>query len=84
MSDDAEYVVQYLDGPMAGNSDRRSLVDGKIEPRIDVIAAVEGLESIYWYEVVQDRTIDGEILATYRFDATNSDPVEPDTVDGPL
>lgn len=84
MSEDAEYVVQYLDGPMAGSSDRRSLVNGKIEPRIDVIAAVEGLESIYRYEAVEDRTIEGEILASYRFDANDSDPVEPDTVDGPL
>jgi hypothetical protein len=84
MSDDAEYVVQYLDGPMAGSSDRRALVGAKPESRIDAIAAVEGLESTYRYELVQERSIDGEILATYRFDAADSDPVEPDTVDGPL
>lgn len=81
---DADYVVQYLDGPMAGTSGRRALVAGKIEPRIDVIAAVEGLESIYWYEVVEDRTVDGEILATYRFDPLDSDPVEHDPIDGPF
>lgn len=84
MSDDAGYLVQYLDGPMAGTSDRRSLVGGQTEQRIDVIAAVEGLESIYRYEIVESRTIDGEVLATYRFDAGESDPVEPDSVDGPL
>lgn len=83
MSDAAEYVVEYLDGPLAGSTDRRAFVGGKVEQRIDAIAAVEGLESIYWYDVVDERTVEGQVLATYRFDAGASDPVEPDTVDGP-
>ncbi len=81
---DAEYVVRYLDGPLAGSSNHRSLVDGRVERRIDVIAAVEGLESIYWYELAAERTVDGDILATYRFDASGSDPVEPDADEHPL
>ncbi|MFP3381645.1 hypothetical protein SB767_35595, partial [Bacillus sp. SIMBA_069] len=74
-------IVEYADGPLAGQTDRRFLVDGKPDERIGVIAAVEGLESTFWYVAADDREVEGQHLVTYTFDQPDSDPVESDQED---
>ncbi|ANJ25430.1 hypothetical protein [Agromyces aureus] len=77
-STEAEYLVEYVDGPLAGTSERRALVDGEVDERIASIAAVRGLESIFWYTAGDQRVVDDETVVEYRFDAPDSDPVQSD------
>jgi hypothetical protein len=76
-----EYVVEYIDGPLAGETDRRVLVQGTFDDRIGAIAAVEALESTFWYVAGESRDVQGELHVDYRFDAPDSDPVESDPDD---
>jgi hypothetical protein len=69
------YVVEYVDGPLEGQVEHRSLVDGDPESRLAAIAAVDGNESVFWYDLVERREFDGEIRARFAFDAGDSDPV---------
>ncbi|MGN6763023.1 MAG: hypothetical protein ACTHJI_17045 [Leifsonia sp.] len=78
---DPEYIVEYVDGPLAGQTDRRFLIDGKVDERIGVIAAVEGLESTFWYVAGEEREVEGQRLVAYHFDQPDSDPVESDQED---
>ena len=78
---DVEYIVDYVDGPLAGESDRRVLIRGKFDDRIGAVAAVEGLESLFWYVAGETREIQGELHVNYSFDAPDSDPVEADPDD---
>jgi hypothetical protein len=71
-----EYIVEYVDGPLAGTDDRRILDEG-VEPRIAVVAAVQGLESTFWYVAGDQREVEGELHVKYGFDAAASDPVSP-------
>ncbi|WP_431277323.1 hypothetical protein [Leifsonia poae] len=71
-----EYIVEYVDGPLAGTTDRRLLIDGKVDERVSAVAAIEGLESVFWYVAGDVRTIGGEQYVKYSFDAPDSDPVE--------
>ena len=73
---DPEYIVEYADGPLVGTAERRYLVDGKVDERIGAVAAVEGLESLFWYVAGAEREVNGEKYVTYHFDAPDSDPVE--------
>lgn len=75
---DSEYIVEYVDGPLAGTAERRFLVAGEADARIGAVAAVEGLESLFWYVAGEERTVGGEKYVKYRFDAPDSDPVEAD------
>lgn len=76
-----EYIVDYIDGPLEGESDKRVLVQGKYDDRIGAIAAVEGLESTFWYVAGESRDVQGELHVEYSFDAPDSDPVESDPDD---
>jgi hypothetical protein len=76
-----EYVVEYADGPLIGETERRVLIGGKYDDRIGAVAAVEGLESLFWYVAGEAREIQGELHVSYRFDAPDSDPVESDPDD---
>lgn len=76
-----EYIVEYLDGPLAEVVDRRYLVDGDYDRRVSAIAAIEGVESTFWYEAVDAREVEGQLHVRYRFDAGDSDPVEADQED---
>jgi hypothetical protein len=78
---DPEYIVEYADGPLVGQTDRRLLVDGEVDERIGVIAAVEGLESTFWYVAGDRRHSGDELLVEYHFDQPDSDPVEADQED---
>lgn len=73
---DPEYIVEYADGPLAGTAERRFLVDGKVDERIGAVAAIEGLESLFWYVAGDEREVNGEKYVSYRFDPQDSDPVE--------
>lgn len=78
---DPEYIVEFADGPLAGQTDRRFLVDGQVDERIGVVAAVEGLESTFWYIAGDERSVGEQKHVTYHFDAPDSDPVEADQED---
>lgn len=75
------YVAEFIDGPLEGNFEQRALVDGKTESRIGEVAAVDGLESLFWYNAVEERELNGEIRVRFRFDPSDSDPVEFDEDD---
>ncbi|MFF2270785.1 hypothetical protein ACFVTX_00825 [Agromyces sp. NPDC058136] len=74
----AQYVAEFIDGPLEGEFDHRALVGGATEKRIGMVAAVEGLESLFWYDAVDEREVGGEKRVRFRFDAADSDPVEAD------
>ncbi len=79
-----EYIVEYADGPLVGTAERRVLVGGKVDERIGAVAAVEGLESLFWYVKGEERVVGGERYVSYHFDAPDSDPVEADQEDESL
>lgn len=74
----AQYVAEFIDGPLEGEFDHRALVGGKAERRVGMVAAVDGLESLFWYDAVEERQVNGELRVRFRFDADDSDPVESD------
>lgn len=74
----AEYLAEFLDGPLEGEYVPRVLVDGKPDQRVGMVAAVEGLESLFWYDAVDESEVGGRLRVRYRFDAGDSDPVEAD------
>ncbi|WP_022887892.1 hypothetical protein [Agromyces italicus] len=74
----AQYVAEFIDGPLEGEFDHRALVGGEAERRIGMVAAVDGLESLFWYDAVGERQVNGELRVRFRFDADDSDPVESD------
>lgn len=73
-----EYLAEFVDGPLEGEFDHRALVGGKTESRVGMVAAVEGLESLFWYDRIEEREVDGGWRARFRFDPAGSDPVEAD------
>lgn len=73
-----EYIVEYVDGPLAGTTERRILIDGAVDERIGAVVAIDGLESVFWYVAGAERTVGGEKYVQYHFDAPDSDPVESD------
>jgi hypothetical protein len=78
MADASTYVAEFLDGPLEGDFEQRALVGGKPEQRIGMVAAVDGLESLFWYDAVEEREVNGQMRVRFRFDASDSDPVESD------
>jgi hypothetical protein len=72
------YLAEFLDGPLEGRFEQRALVDGKPESRVGEVAAVDGLESLFWYEAVGEHEVNGQLRVRFRFDAADSDPVEYD------
>jgi hypothetical protein len=78
-----EYIVEYVDGPLEGTSERRFLVRGKHDESINAIAAIDGVESQFHYKAVDVREIQGEQHVRYSFDAPDSDPYESDPEDDP-
>lgn len=70
------YVAEFIDGPLEGQIDTRVLVRGHHAPRISMLAAVEGLESVFWYDEFDKRDVEGQLHVRYTFDASESDPVE--------
>lgn len=78
-SQDAEnvvYIAEFIDGPLEGQTDTRVLLRGKHSGRISMLAAVGGMESLFWYDEVDKRDVQGRLHVRYRFDAGESDPFE--------
>ena len=53
----------------------------RANPAEGVIAAVEGLESTFWYVAGDRRHSGDDLLVEYHFDQPDSDPVEADQED---
>jgi hypothetical protein len=70
------YTAEFIDGPLDGQTDTRVLVRGEFSPRISMVAAVDGMESLFWYDAVDERDVQGRLHVRYRFDAGDSDPVD--------
>ena len=68
------YTVEYVDGPLKGQFDKRVFVGGKHDKTFGVIALVDGIESNFEYTAVSERTLNGELHVSYSFDAADSDP----------
>lgn len=69
-----EYIAEFIDGPLEGDTEKRALVDGKQEPEITMMALVDGMESMFWYYEVDSRDVQGQLHARYTFNAPESDP----------
>ena len=78
MAESSTYVAEFLDGPLEGDFEQRALVGGKPEKRVGMVAAVDGLESLFWYDAVDEHEVNGQLRVRFRFDADDSDPVESD------
>lgn len=76
-----EYVAEFIDGPLEGEFEHRVLVRGKPESRVGMMAAIDGLESLFWYDAVEQREVNGQLRVRFRFDADDSDPAEFDEDD---
>lgn len=76
------YRVEYIDGPLEGQSEDRLLIGGDYDREFTTIAAVEGLESSFVYRAVDERELDGQLHVRYSFDASDSDPVQGDGDEG--
>ncbi|WP_281886311.1 hypothetical protein [Agromyces rhizosphaerae] len=72
------YTAEFVDGPLEGQAEQRILVAGDYERRVGMMAAVDGLESLFWYDAIDERDVAGMVHVRYRFDASDSDPVESD------
>ena len=70
------YIAEFIDGPLEGQIDSRALVRGKHAPRISMVAAVAGLESVFWYDEVDERDVNGQRRVRYAFDQGESDPID--------
>lgn len=73
---DVAYIAEFTDGPLEGEIESRSLIGGTAEKRVGRLAAVDGLESLFWYDAIDERDVNGELHVRFRFDAGDSDPVE--------
>ena len=70
------YIAEFIDGPLEGQIDSRALVRGKHASRISMVAAIAGLESVFWYDEVDERDMNGQRRVRYAFDKGESDPVD--------
>lgn len=73
---DVFYTAEFVDGPLAGDAEERVLVHGKHDVKLSVVALVDGLESIFRYNELEAREIQGKLHVIYSFDAGTSDPFE--------
>jgi hypothetical protein len=78
-----EYIVEYIDGPLAGTAERRYLVRGAYDETVSAYAAIDGIESQFQYKALDSREVRGELHVRYSFDAPDSDPYESDPEDDP-
>jgi hypothetical protein len=79
-----KYLAEFVDGPLAGQTETRVLVDGEVEKQISSLADVAGAESLYWYVAGETREIEGEFHVKYTLDRKDSDPVTADEEDDSL
>jgi hypothetical protein len=72
------YTAEFIDGPLAADSEERVLVHGKHDDSLGVVALVDGIESIFRDNAVEQRDIAGKLHVTYTFNEASSDPFESD------
>ncbi|MCU1444787.1 hypothetical protein [Cryobacterium sp.] len=77
-NENTEYTVEFVDGPLEGQSDTRVLLHGAHDQRISMLAAVDSMESLFWYDEVDSREVQGKLHVRYAFDSGDSDPVGSD------
>jgi len=75
-SENTEYTVEFVDGPLEGQTDTRVLLHGTHDARISMVAAVDSMESLFWYDEVDSREVQGKLHVRYAFDSSDSDPIE--------
>jgi len=73
---DVFFTAEFIDGPLAGDSEERVLVHGTHDEKLSVVALIDGLESIFRYNAVEARDIAGKLHVTYSFNEASSDPFE--------
>ena len=78
-----EYIVEYVDGPLAGTADRRYLVRGRYDETVSAYAAIDGIESQFEYKALDSREGHGQLHVRYAFDAPDSDPYQSNPEDDP-
>jgi len=78
------YLAEFVDGPLAGRSETRVLIDGTHDNELSAMAAIDSAESIFWYVAGDTREIDGELHVRYSFDPRESDPTQSDDGDESL
>lgn len=76
-----EYVAEFIDGPLEGESQHRTFLDGDYEKELDMYVAVEGLPSLLHYVMTTSRQVGDTLFVSYRFDPKDSDPIEVDDQD---
>lgn len=76
-----DYVTEFLDGPLEGQIQHRSFIDGEYEKDLTAYVAVEGLPSELHYIAAKTRQVGDTLFVSYRFDPSNSDSIEVDDQD---
>lgn len=77
----AEYVAEFADGPLQGETQHRTYIEGDYEKELTMFVAIEGLPSQLHYVASSTRQVGDTLFVTYRWDATDSDPIEVDDQD---
>ena len=77
----AEYVAEFADGPLQGESQHRTYIEGDYEKELDMYVAVESLPSQLHYVAASSRQVGDTLFVSYRFDAADSDSIEIDDQD---
>jgi hypothetical protein len=70
------YVAEYVDGPLAGTTEHRYLIDGQPEERVTQLALVDGTDGLFDYVAGGSRQLNGERYVQFRFDAKDSDALQ--------
>ncbi|THG28621.1 hypothetical protein [Naasia lichenicola] len=78
------YLAEFVDGPLAGRSETRVMVDDTYDTQLSSISLVDGIEAIFWYNAGETREIEGELHVSYTFDARDSDPTQSGDADESL
>ena len=73
---DVFFTAEFIDGPLAGDTEERVLVHGIHDEKLSIVALIDGIESIFRYSAVESRDIAGKLHVTYPFHEASSDPFE--------
>jgi hypothetical protein len=76
-----EYVTEFLDGPLEGQTLGRPYIDGEYEKELEMYVAVEGLPAEQRYVAESTRNVGDTLFVSYRWDQKDSDSIEVDDQD---
>lgn len=79
-----EYIVEYVDGPLAGQTDRRLLIGGAYDERIGALVNVQGIPTTFWYRALDSHQVVDQLQVRYEFEPDESDPVQEERFDGSM